>query len=270
MLRTEWRHPPSKVRTVGSMKAVKIILGSVAVLMFIGFLKPALHQLFQYSIRAGLGGGLIAFGVAFVVTILMHHPTPVDPALPESEEAIRQSALGSVTFIASKVKFWFLAIAGGGMTAACIFVIVVAVNDPKPDASIGVAVGIFGSLFFGSGVVAGVVGLFPGANLLRLDEAGFEVTSLFRKKTFGWSQVSDFAVSTYGGSQKVVFRVAKPNLNLWERIKVVSQDGRVGWLPDTYGFSAQNLARYLITWQVRAGWRRSRNPPLERRTGDDC
>jgi hypothetical protein len=236
----------------GSMKAVRTILVSVAALMFIGFLKPALHPLFQYSIWAGVGGSLIAFGVAYAVSILMHHPTPVDPSLPESEEAIRQSAWGSVTFIASKARFWLLAVAGGAMTAASIFVIVIALNDPKPDASIGVAVGVIGLLLFGAGMVAGVVGLFPGANLLRLDEAGLEVTNLFRKKTFGWSQVSDFAVSRYGGSQTVVFRLAKPSLNLWERIAAVSQDGRVGWLPDTYGFSAQNLARYLMTWQKMA------------------
>jgi hypothetical protein len=89
---------------------------------------------------------------------------------------------GPITLSSDPIQWRVLILLGGFMTAGSIFAIVFSFSDPSPGASIGVAIGILGTAFFGSGIVIGRVGLRPGANSLRLDEAGFQVTHPFRKR----------------------------------------------------------------------------------------
>jgi hypothetical protein len=92
---------------------------------------------------------------------------------------------------------------------------------------------LIGLLFFGAGLVAGIIMLQPGSSMLRLDGMGFEITNFYWKKVFSWKQVSDFEVYRYRSTSTVRFRV----------------DGRKTSLPDTYGFSPSGLVYLLTEWR---------------------
>jgi hypothetical protein len=152
-----------------------------------------------------------------------------------------------------------LILLSGIMTAGGILATFISLSDPSPAASIGVAFGIFGTAFFGAGIIIGIVCLRPGAVSLKLDEAGFQVTHPFRKRAYSWSDVSDFSVSSgYRRSGHVIFKEVKPSLTISERIRAALQAGRNADLPDTYGFAGTELAHLMTAWQ---------NLAMKRKTG---
>jgi hypothetical protein len=157
---------------------------------------------------------------------------------------------GPITLAPATINSWILILLGGVMTAGSIFTILICLSDSSPAASIGVAIGILGMVFFGAGIVIGMACLRPGAISLKLDEIGFEVTHPFRKRAYRWSDVSDFGVSSgYRRSGHVIFKEAKPSLTISERIRAALQAGRNGDLPDTYGFAGDDLAYLMTAWQ---------------------
>jgi hypothetical protein len=157
---------------------------------------------------------------------------------------------GPITLSSPPTQWWILILLCGVNTAGSIFAIFISLSDPSPAASIGVAIGILGTAFFGAGIVLSIVCLRPGANSLQLNEAGFQVTHPFRKRAYRWSDVSDFSVSSgYRRSGHVIFKEAKPSLTISERIRAVLQDGRNGDLPDTYGLTGNDLGYLMELWQ---------------------
>ena len=140
---------------------------------------------------------------------------------------------GPVTLVPSRVKWWLMLLGSGLMVTASIWVIYVGLASSKPDASIALTLGIIGTVFFGAGGVMSVLALQPGACSLSLNDAGFEVTNLYRTRAFFWEQVSDFATFSGRATQWVVFRSAKPYLGFWEKIGADFAGGRNGGLPDT-------------------------------------
>lgn len=110
-------------------------------------------------------------------------------------------------------------------------------------------------LFFGLMVFISALQFVPGANYLELRRDGFTFSSLFRKKSFFWSDVEQFG--TYrmanSGSEYVGFNLSqnyRKNLTFGEKISITM----VGWeagLPDTYGMKAQKLAELMEEWRAR-------------------
>jgi hypothetical protein len=156
---------------------------------------------------------------------------------------------GPITLVPSRAELWLMIFGSGLMIAASIFVTIISVSNSHPDASIGVAFGIVGTVFFGAGTAAAVIALQPGASSLRLYESCFEVTHFYRTERFSWDQVSDFAVWRDRFVSIVVFRAAQPYLSVFRKMGADMCGGRNGWLPDTYGFSAHDLARLMTAWQ---------------------
>jgi hypothetical protein len=97
--------------------------------------------------------------------------------------------------------------------------------------------------------VIGVITLLPGASFLRLDENGFDVSRFFRKQIFRWSEVSDFGVWTFRGNCLVVFKAEKSRLNISEKVNAALAGGRNGYLPDTYGLTAEDLVQIMTAWR---------------------
>ena len=111
--------------------------------------------------------------------------------------------------------------------------------------------GIFVTATFGFGTMIGVTMLLPGASSLRLDGDGFEITKLFfLRQRYSWLDVSDFVVWGMFSNRMVVFKAEKPRLGVYERISAaMAGGGRNGYLPDTYGMAADDLAQLVTGWR---------------------
>lgn len=102
--------------------------------------------------------------------------------------------------------------------------------------------------FFGACLCVLFVNALPSASHLRLDASGFEVRSLFRSKTYLWSEIESFGVARIGGTVTVVFTrrstgASPPPM----RFRLSRADGA---LPDRYGRSAEDLAVLLEAWRT--------------------
>jgi hypothetical protein len=140
----------------------------------------------------------------------------------------------SVTLVPSRTKWLVMVIGGAGLAGA---ILLFAGGD---RAAMLIAD------FFAIGAGFGAIMLRPGAASLRLDGNGFEITHIFRTRSFSWSEVSDFGVIGLGqGGQAVAFKTSKPRLNSWKRLNAVLAGGRDECLPDTYGMEAENLAQLM-------------------------
>src|SRR5664279_5504523 len=96
----------------------------------------------------------------------------------------------------------------------------------------------------------GITMLLPGANSLRLDGNGFEITKFyFLRQSYSWLNVSDFVVWEMSRNRFVVFKAEKPRLGVYERINAAMTGGRNGYLPDTYGMAASDLAELMTDWR---------------------
>jgi hypothetical protein len=110
--------------------------------------------------------------------------------------------------------------------------------------------GIFVTASFGVGTMIGITMLLPGANSLRLDGDGFEITKFFfLRQRYSWLNVSDFVVWVMSRNRFVVFKAEKPRLSVYERISAAMAAGRNGYLPDTYGMAANDLAQLMTNWR---------------------
>jgi hypothetical protein len=155
-------------------------------------------------------------------------------------EDILRTFPGPITLRSSRKKWWNLTI------GAVFFTILGILLSIRGD-----VVGMLGAAFFGICAVAGVITLLPGASSLRLDEKGFGFTRFFRTQKFHWNEVGDFGIWTFGWIIKgegVVFNVSKSRLSILEKINTALAD-RNGYLPDTYGLTAEELVELMTAWQ---------------------
>jgi hypothetical protein len=109
------------------------------------------------------------------------------------------------------------------------------------------------SVFFAFGSIVAAIMLLPGAGALTLDGDGFQATSLFRRHRSRWQDVTGFAAAAIPPSfQKlVVFDDIKMTGRTMAKLSVAIAGHNAG-LPDTYGFSADDLARLMTAWRKRA------------------
>jgi hypothetical protein len=183
---------------------------------------------------------------------------------PNEVDDIVATFPGPVTLFPSRLKWWIILMLGVIMTATSVWVAVLPFVDAvKAGQSpyIATAVGLFGAIFFGFGMVLAVLSLVPSRSYFRLDEDGFEIVSpVLKKKRFSWGEVSDFATYRVRPTSIVVFKTANPRLlnmsEMWDSIL----SGRDGGLSETYGFEAVDLVRLMATWQGMA--LRQRGPGL--------
>ena len=107
-------------------------------------------------------------------------------------------------------------------------------------------------IFFGSGLVISATTLLPGAGGLVLDANGFQVTSLFRRHRSRWRDVARFEpISVPYARQKMVgFDDATAGRTITAINAALT--GHNAALPDTYGFSVDELAELMRRWRERA------------------
>ncbi len=157
-------------------------------------------------------------------------------------DAILSRFPGPVTLYPSRKK-WLLVLVGSAVFTAAGFGMVA---ESAPN-------GWYGVVFFGGCLVVSAIMLLPRAGGLVLDRDGFQVTNLFRSYRLRWHDVTGFAPISipYSGQRMVGFDiVAAASLPIAAMTTAVT--GRMGGLPDTYGFSVDELAQLMTQWQERA------------------
>jgi hypothetical protein len=165
---------------------------------------------------------------------------------PMATEMRFPAFLGPKTLLSSRKEWWRPTLKGALGTAFGIFMLF-----------IGAPLGIFVTVFFGIFTIIGVMMLLPRSSSLQLDRSGFETTILFvLRKRYRWRDVSGFAEGSILG-KKVVFNAENQHLGTHEKLKA-ALSGKLNaalgsennsYLPDTYGMSADDLARLMTSWR---------------------
>jgi hypothetical protein len=158
-------------------------------------------------------------------------------------EAVLQRFPGPVTLYRSRRK-WLLVLLGCLVFTLAGIGMIADNNDPW---------GWFTLIFFGFGSMIAALSLLPGAGALTLERDGFVTGSLFRRQRVSWQDANEFAAVEIPPSmlKMVVFdQQSTANRTLAKLNAAIA--GHNGYLPDTYGLSADALARLMTLWRERA------------------
>src|SRR5262249_30263132 len=94
--------------------------------------------------------------------------------------------------------------------------------------------------------------LHPESSYLRIDSQGFTIVSLFRARSYRWSEVETFCMAKVKYGRFVVFDVSPTYRGRWLLRKInTAFSGYEELLPDTYGKSAKELAALLNAYKLR-------------------
>jgi hypothetical protein len=108
-------------------------------------------------------------------------------------------------------------------------------------------------IFFGLGSLIAAIALLPGAGALTLEQDGFEVKNLFRRHRVRWQDAAGFEVVAIPPSMQKLVAFDQPSTANRAISKLnVAIAGHNGAVPDTYGLSADALARLMTLWRERA------------------
>ena len=106
--------------------------------------------------------------------------------------------------------------------------------------------GYIATAFFGLGLIVSLILLLPNSSFLELDASGFLIRNLFRDSRLSWADVDSFEARRVGVRKMVTLKFA-PEYNTLPRARAAARivSGAEGALPDTYGRSAEDLARMM-------------------------
>ena len=146
-----------------------------------------------------------------------------------------------ITLYPSKMKTGIYLLLSLGFVAAGIWMVLN--HEPLGWLAVG---------FFGICALAFIITLIPGSSYLKLDEAGFEIRTLFRKESYRWEDIERFGWGKIGRNKMVVLNF-KPGYQGQALGRKVGRavTGVEGALPDTYGKSPEELAEMMNAWKDR-------------------
>ena len=107
-------------------------------------------------------------------------------------------------------------------------------------------------VFFGLGIPTSLLMMSPKGMSLRLDEDGFEMSSLVKKVRTRWAAVEVFRIGAIHGAKmiEVVYKPEYAHLkNLRKAVGALS--GMEGAIPNSYNVSLTELERVLNEWRER-------------------
>ena len=111
-------------------------------------------------------------------------------------------------------------------------------------------------LFFVVGVVLSLMNLLPDRAYLELAPDGFIFRSLFKSRSYRWSEVERFEIFSHRGASIVVFTLSPEG-----RVRLTESSfakfskalgGGDDSLPDTYGLGADRLAALMNQWKEKS------------------
>lgn len=150
---------------------------------------------------------------------------------------------GPVTLYRSRSKWWLVLL-------ACAAFVAIGYGMISTHASGGWLV----LVFFSIGAIVAAISLLPGMGSLTLDGTGFTIVVLFRRRQqLRWQDAKDFesVVIPFTTQKTVAFDVRSLAGRALAKLSVVIS-GHDGALPDTYGLSADDLARLMAQWREQA------------------
>jgi hypothetical protein len=157
-------------------------------------------------------------------------------------DAILMRFPGPVALYRSRRK-WLLVLAG------CVLFAIAGIGMIRDDAANGWWV----LIFFGFGSLVAAVALLPGAGTLALQQDGFEIKNFFRRDRIAWQDATRFEpIRIPPAMQKLVAFDQGSTANRPLAKLNIMFAGHNGVLPDTYGLSAEALARLMTLWRERA------------------
>jgi hypothetical protein len=158
-------------------------------------------------------------------------------------EAMLMQFPGPITLYPSRRKWALILVSCGLFTVSGIWMV-------ERETPMGWPV----LVFFLLGAIVAATALLPGAGGLTLDSRGFEIKNLFRRDRLSWQGVTDFEVGVIppaGIKSSVIFDYIDAKDRAISKLATAIA-GRNGALPDTYGFSADDLAYLMMRWRERA------------------
>ena len=113
----------------------------------------------------------------------------------------------------------------------------------------GEKIGWFVAGFFTLCILVFLLQLFPKSSFLTVCEEGIEFCALFRSHKVPWSDISEFGVCRVPGNRMVGFNYSAEYPRA-RKARALSKalTGCEGALPDTYGFSVDELAELLSAY----------------------
>lgn len=150
----------------------------------------------------------------------------------------------ALTFYASRGKALLLILGSAAFVALGFFI--------KPEHPIA---GWAGILFFSLGIPAGLYSLLPKAVYLRLDEQGFEMNALFKRKArVAWHDVDGFQLGAIG-SARMIFIAYAPHYEAQKLARSASQAlaGVDGGISNVYNAPLEKGFEALVEWHRRFG-----------------
>ncbi|RPI77529.1 MAG: hypothetical protein EHM45_08735 [Desulfobacteraceae bacterium] len=106
--------------------------------------------------------------------------------------------------------------------------------------------GWFVAPVFFIGFLVGFGALLPGSSYLKMDRDGVTCSSLFRKSSLRWEEISNFGVAYVGSHKLVGFNYSDPQ-KMQRKAALLSAtlSGYAAAFPDTYGLKAEDLVSLL-------------------------
>jgi hypothetical protein len=117
---------------------------------------------------------------------------------------------------------------------------------------------VVGSLvvFFAAGAVLSIMNLLPGRAYLLLTPGEFAYRTLFKSRTYRWSEVEGFEAFAFRETSRVVFTLSREGKLRFSESGFRKFNKAVGGgddsLPDTYGMSADKLAELMNQWKEKS------------------
>ncbi len=148
---------------------------------------------------------------------------------------------GPVALTPSRTKWLLIALGSAVFTASGIWMVAT-----KADK------GWFVLIFFALCLAVSAIMLLPGAGGLVLDAEGFKVTSLFRSYFVRWQDVTGFEPISIPYVRRRMVGYDMSSIESTIGALNTALAGRNAALPDTYGFSVDELADLMQRWRDRA------------------
>ena len=113
------------------------------------------------------------------------------------------------------------------------------------------------SAFFGLGIPVFILAMFPNASYLKIQEDGFEFTSMYRRSFVKWADIATFGFLTQSTRFLTVNKMVgwdyvdhfEESVNGRALSKSIS--GLEAGLPDTYGMKAEELMALMVEFWER-------------------
>jgi hypothetical protein len=152
----------------------------------------------------------------------------------------------TVTFVASPKKAVLILLASIGFVALGVWEL--------PDMPV---LGWVTIAFFSLGVPTALVIMFSNTTYLRLDEEGFEMSSIVAKRKFKWTDVAAFRIGSISGARMIAidFHPEYESLRRTRRVLGVLTGGVESAIPNQYAASLEQVLAALTEWRDRYGRR---------------